>query len=175
MRIDGSTLVVTGAAGLIGSTTTDLLLRQYEPARAIRSCGVTPVVVDIDFARLSIDPALVTAALRTARRRTAGAPVRRSPLPGWSPTRHALRYRLVGGALAGRPGLAVRYHECLHGIPGVVLADERSAARTRWPSVTIGLEPPPDQRAVMQRMPANGVATRRGLASLAPAVAAEGA
>ena len=35
MRIDGSTLVVTGGAGLIGSTTIDLLLRQHDPARIV--------------------------------------------------------------------------------------------------------------------------------------------
>jgi UDP-glucose 4-epimerase len=35
MKIDGSTIVVTGGCGLIGSTTIDLLLRDYSPARVV--------------------------------------------------------------------------------------------------------------------------------------------
>jgi UDP-glucose 4-epimerase len=35
MRIDGSKILVTGGCGLIGSTTIDLLLREYSPARVV--------------------------------------------------------------------------------------------------------------------------------------------
>lgn len=35
MKIDQSTIVVTGGAGLIGSTTVDLLLEEYDPRRVI--------------------------------------------------------------------------------------------------------------------------------------------
>ena len=35
MKIDGSTIVVSGGAGLIGSTTIDLLLRQHGPRRVV--------------------------------------------------------------------------------------------------------------------------------------------
>ena len=65
--------------------------------------------------------------------------------------------------VARRRALAARYHERLHGIPGVVLAHEPSWARTNWQSYSIRLEPPLDQRAVMQRMLDDGVATRRGV------------
>ena len=35
MKVDGSTIVVTGGAGLIGSTTIDVLLQQHDPRRVI--------------------------------------------------------------------------------------------------------------------------------------------
>ena len=46
MKIDQSTIVVTGGAGLIGSTTVDLLLREHSP----RS-----IVIFDDFSRGVID------------------------------------------------------------------------------------------------------------------------
>src|SRR5689334_12636702 len=35
MEINGASILVTGGAGLIGSTTVDLLLRHYAPARIV--------------------------------------------------------------------------------------------------------------------------------------------
>jgi perosamine synthetase len=62
-----------------------------------------------------------------------------------------------------RRALAGRYGERLRGIPGVILASEPEWARTNWQSYTVRLEPPLDQRRVMQRMLDEGVATRRGV------------
>jgi perosamine synthetase len=62
-----------------------------------------------------------------------------------------------------RRELAARYGERLHGIAGVIPATEPAWARTNWQSYTVRLEPPVDQRRVMQRMLDDGVATRRGV------------
>ena len=35
MKIDGSKILVTGGCGLVGSTTIDLLLRDYNPAQIV--------------------------------------------------------------------------------------------------------------------------------------------
>jgi perosamine synthetase len=51
----------------------------------------------------------------------------------------------------------------LRGIPGVIPAVEPAWARTNWQSYTVRLEPPLDQRRVMQRMLDDGVSTRRGV------------
>ena len=35
MQINGSSILVTGGCGLVGSTTIDLLLRDYSPSRIV--------------------------------------------------------------------------------------------------------------------------------------------
>jgi dTDP-4-amino-4,6-dideoxygalactose transaminase len=62
-----------------------------------------------------------------------------------------------------RRALAAAYGERLRGIPGVIPAVEPAWARTNWQSYTVRLEPPLDQRGVMQRMLDEGVSTRRGV------------
>jgi dTDP-4-amino-4,6-dideoxygalactose transaminase len=62
-----------------------------------------------------------------------------------------------------RRALAATYGELLRGIPCVVPAVEPPWARTNWQSYTVRLEPPLDQRRVMQRMLDDGVSTRRGV------------
>ena len=65
--------------------------------------------------------------------------------------------------VARRRELAMRYATALRGVPGVISATEPDWARTNWQSYTVRLEPPLDQRRVMQRMLDDGVATRRGV------------
>jgi dTDP-4-amino-4,6-dideoxygalactose transaminase len=62
-----------------------------------------------------------------------------------------------------RRQLAAAYGELLRDIPGVVRPVEPAWARTNWQSYTVRLEPPLDQRRVMQRMLDEGVSTRRGV------------
>jgi dTDP-4-amino-4,6-dideoxygalactose transaminase len=62
-----------------------------------------------------------------------------------------------------RRALAAAYGALLPGIPGVIPAVEPAWARTNWQSYTVRLEPPLDQRRVMQRMLDDGVSTRRGV------------
>lgn len=62
-----------------------------------------------------------------------------------------------------RRQLAARYHQLLDGIPHVLRASEPAWARSNWQSYTIRIEPPLDQRQVMQRMLDEGVSTRRGV------------
>jgi dTDP-4-amino-4,6-dideoxygalactose transaminase len=62
-----------------------------------------------------------------------------------------------------RRALAAAYAERLRGIPGVIPAVEPPWARTNWQSYTVRLQPPLDQRRVMQRMLDEGVSTRRGV------------
>jgi dTDP-4-amino-4,6-dideoxygalactose transaminase len=62
-----------------------------------------------------------------------------------------------------RRQLADAYGELLRGIPGIVPAIEPEWARTNWQSYTVRLEPPLDQRRVMQQMLDDGVSTRRGV------------
>ena len=62
-----------------------------------------------------------------------------------------------------RRALAAGYGELLRGTLGVIPAVEPAWARTNWQSYTVRLEPPLDQRRVMQRMLDEGVSTRRGV------------
>ena len=62
-----------------------------------------------------------------------------------------------------RRQLAATYGELLRGISGIVPAVEPDWARTNWQSYTVRLEPPVDQRRVMQQMLDDGVSTRRGV------------
>jgi dTDP-4-amino-4,6-dideoxygalactose transaminase len=59
--------------------------------------------------------------------------------------------------------LAAAYGELLRGIAGVSLPTEPAWARSNWQSYTVRLDPPLDQRRVMQRMLDDGVSTRRGV------------
>ena len=62
-----------------------------------------------------------------------------------------------------RRTLAAAYAEYLRGIPGVIPATEPAWARTNWQSYTVRLQPPLDQRRVMQRLLDEGISTRRGV------------
>jgi len=65
--------------------------------------------------------------------------------------------------VARRRELAKRYDERLRSSRGILVPSEPSWARSNWQSYAIRVEPPIDQRAVMQRMLDAGVATRRGV------------
>ena len=65
--------------------------------------------------------------------------------------------------VARRRELARRYDERLRSVAGVVVPSEPSWARSNWQSYAIRVEPPIDQRTVMQRMLDAGVSTRRGV------------
>ncbi|HKH74101.1 MAG TPA: DegT/DnrJ/EryC1/StrS family aminotransferase [Vicinamibacterales bacterium] len=62
-----------------------------------------------------------------------------------------------------RRTLAAAYAESLRGIPGVIPATEPAWARTNWQSYTVRLQPPLDQRRVMQQLLDEGISTRRGV------------
>jgi len=62
-----------------------------------------------------------------------------------------------------RRTLAVTYAEYLRGIPGVIPATEPAWARTNWQSYTVRLQPPLEQRRVMQCLLDEGISTRRGV------------
>jgi dTDP-4-amino-4,6-dideoxygalactose transaminase len=62
-----------------------------------------------------------------------------------------------------RRDLAARYGQALQHVAGITPAAEPEWARSNWQSYTVRLEPPLDQRRVMQRMLDDGVATRRGV------------
>jgi dTDP-4-amino-4,6-dideoxygalactose transaminase len=62
-----------------------------------------------------------------------------------------------------RRTLAAAYAESLRGIPGVIPDTEPAWARTNWQSYTVRLQPPLDQRRVMQRLLDEGISTRRGV------------
>jgi perosamine synthetase len=62
-----------------------------------------------------------------------------------------------------RRDLAARYGQALQHVAGITPAAEPEWARSNWQSYTVRLEPPLDQRRVMQRMLDDGIATRRGV------------
>lgn len=62
-----------------------------------------------------------------------------------------------------RRALADEYRRLLAGIPGLGLPTEPAWARTNWQSYCVRLPDGCDQRAVMQAMLDDGVATRRGI------------
>ena len=62
-----------------------------------------------------------------------------------------------------RRALAARYDALLAGVGGVIPAVEPPWARSNWQTYAVRLEHGLDQRAVMQRMLDEGVATRRGV------------
>jgi dTDP-4-amino-4,6-dideoxygalactose transaminase len=65
--------------------------------------------------------------------------------------------------VARRRELARRYDEQLRSVAGVIVPREPKWARSNWQSYAIRVEPPIDQRAVMQRMLDAGISTRRGV------------
>jgi dTDP-4-amino-4,6-dideoxygalactose transaminase len=62
-----------------------------------------------------------------------------------------------------RRALVAVYSDRLRGIPNVIPAVESPWARSNWQSYTVRVEPPLEQRRVMQRMLDDGVSTRRGV------------
>ena len=67
------------------------------------------------------------------------------------------------GIVEIRRGLTDRYRALLAGVPGLGLPREPDWARSNWQSVCVRLPDHADQRAVMQAMLDQGVATRRGI------------
>jgi perosamine synthetase len=65
--------------------------------------------------------------------------------------------------VARRRAIAERYRELLGDIPDLTLPVEPAHARSNWQSYCIHLPLHCDQRAVMQRMLDEGIATRRGI------------
>jgi dTDP-4-amino-4,6-dideoxygalactose transaminase len=65
--------------------------------------------------------------------------------------------------LERRRAQAALYSRLLAGVPGLVLPAEPSGARSSWQSYCVRLPAGCDQRAVMQSMLNEGVATRRGV------------
>ncbi len=74
-------------------------------------------------------------------------------------------------AISQRRRLAARYRELLLEVPGLILPVEPEWARANWQSYCVRLPRNTDQRAVMQAMLDEGIATRRGImcAHLEPA------
>ena len=66
-------------------------------------------------------------------------------------------------AIAQRRQLASRYRQLLSEIPGLVLPSEPVWARTNWQSYCVRLPEGTNQRAVMQAMLDDEIATRRGI------------
>jgi perosamine synthetase len=65
--------------------------------------------------------------------------------------------------LPARRAIAERYRKLLGEIPGLVLPHEPEWARSNWQSFCVRLPEHCDQRAVMQQMLDDGIATRRGI------------
>jgi dTDP-4-amino-4,6-dideoxygalactose transaminase len=74
-------------------------------------------------------------------------------------------------AIAQRRQMAARYRNLLGEIPGLILPTEPQWARANWQSYCVRLAQDTDQRAVMQEILDEGIATRRGImcAHLEPA------
>lgn len=77
----------------------------------------------------------------------------------------------IPAAVARRREMATRYDQLLADIPGLVLPGEPEWARSNWQSYCVRLPKNTEQRAVMQEMLDQGIATRRGImcAHLEPA------
>jgi dTDP-4-amino-4,6-dideoxygalactose transaminase len=67
------------------------------------------------------------------------------------------------GFVERRRALARRYLEALSGVPGLTLPVEPEWARTNWQSFCVRLGAEHDQRAIMQHLLDQGIATRRGV------------
>ena len=65
--------------------------------------------------------------------------------------------------VAARRAVAARYREWLADVPGLGLPDEPSWARTNWQSYCVRLPDGVPQKAVMQALLDEGIATRRGV------------
>ena len=68
----------------------------------------------------------------------------------------------LGSIVERRRYLAARYTAAVAAVPDLVTPVEPAWARTNWQSYAVRLKDRSDQRAVMQRMLDDGVATRRG-------------
>jgi perosamine synthetase len=79
------------------------------------------------------------------------------------------------GIVETRRRLASRYQVLLAGIPGLGIPREPAWARSNWQSFCVRLPDHVDQRAVMQALLDDGIATRRGVmcSHLEPAYASE--
>ena len=66
-------------------------------------------------------------------------------------------------AISKRRQMAARYQQLLADIPGLSLPVEPEWARANWQSYCVRLPKDTDQRAVMQKMLDEGIATRRGI------------
>jgi len=62
-----------------------------------------------------------------------------------------------------RRAAAARYAALLHGVAGLRLPQEPAWARTNWQSYCVGLPEGVDQRAVMQSLLDQGIASKRGV------------
>jgi dTDP-4-amino-4,6-dideoxygalactose transaminase len=69
----------------------------------------------------------------------------------------------LGSIVERRRRLAARYTAAFTGVPDLVTPAEPAWARTNWQSYAVRLRGRSDQRAVMQRLLDDGVATRRGV------------
>ncbi|WP_375686962.1 DegT/DnrJ/EryC1/StrS family aminotransferase [Pseudooceanicola sp. LIPI14-2-Ac024] len=67
------------------------------------------------------------------------------------------------GIVCARREIAAAYAERMETIDGVTAPAEPDWARSNWQSYAVTLGPDLDQRAVMQRMLGQGIATRRGI------------
>jgi dTDP-4-amino-4,6-dideoxygalactose transaminase len=65
--------------------------------------------------------------------------------------------------IPARRAIAERYRKLLADVPGLVLPAEPDWARSNWQSFCVRLPAHCDQRAVMQQMLDDGIATRRGI------------
>ena len=65
--------------------------------------------------------------------------------------------------LIRRRNLAARYQELLRNVDGLILPVEPEWARSNWQSYCVRLPSWADQRAVMQKLLDQGIATRRGI------------
>jgi perosamine synthetase len=69
----------------------------------------------------------------------------------------------IPAAIARRREMASRYGQLLADVPGLVLPCEPEWARSNWQSYCVRLPKNTDQRAIMQEMLDQGIATRRGI------------
>jgi len=74
-----------------------------------------------------------------------------------------VQLRKLAQAVSARRALAAEYREALASIEGLRVPAEPAFARSNWQSYVVGLPPGTEQRGLMMRLKAKGVATRRGV------------